>query len=176
MLFRSYAGASVLAIAERADVASGTLYRYFPSKAELFVEVFRDVCSRELTAVERAATSADSGTAMDRLDAIITIFAERALVSPTLAWSLIAEPVDPAVERVRLQFRAAYRTTIAALLRDGIRDGEIPPQNPELTATALVGAANEVLAGPLAHARTQVDTTDVIDALRTLWRRAAGAS
>ena len=49
-----YAGASVIAIAERAGVASGTLYRHFASKEELFVEVFRSVCSRE----ERAMAAA----------------------------------------------------------------------------------------------------------------------
>ena len=32
-----YGGASVMAIAERAGVASGTLYRHFSSKEELFV-------------------------------------------------------------------------------------------------------------------------------------------
>ena len=42
-----YAAASVIAIAERAGVAAGTLYRHFASKEELFVEVFRSVCARE---------------------------------------------------------------------------------------------------------------------------------
>jgi AcrR family transcriptional regulator len=36
-----YAAASVAAIAERGGVSAGALYRHFPSKAELFVEVFR---------------------------------------------------------------------------------------------------------------------------------------
>src|SRR5262249_10221517 len=37
-----YGAASVQAIAERTGVSTGALYRHFPSKAELFVEVFRD--------------------------------------------------------------------------------------------------------------------------------------
>lgn len=170
-----YSGASVAAIAQRAGVAAGTLYRHFPSKAELFVEVFRVVCSHEMEAAEAAATAAEVDGPLAQLDAIITVFAERALANPTLAWSLIAEPVDPAVERVRLQFRAAYRTTVASYVRGAIAAGEAPEQNAELTATALVGAANEVLAGPLAHPRTPADAALVTGALRTLWRRAAGA-
>ena len=36
-----YAATSVLAVADRAGVSAGALYRHFPSKAELFVEVLR---------------------------------------------------------------------------------------------------------------------------------------
>lgn len=168
-----YGGASVLAIADRAGVASGTLYRHFPSKADLFVEVFREVCGHEAEAADRAALGV--ADPVERIDAIITVFAARALANPTLAWSLIAEPVDPAVERVRLEFRAAYRTTIAAHIREAVATGAVPEQDPELTAAALVGAANEVLAGPLAPAQDRRAPKDVVAALRTLWHRALGA-
>ena len=43
-----YAGATVQAIADRAGVSAGALYRHFPSKAEMFVEVFRDAAKRDL--------------------------------------------------------------------------------------------------------------------------------
>ena len=52
-----YGAASVVAIAGRAGVAAGTLYRHFDSKEELFVEVFRSVCDREVQAMEAAAAS-----------------------------------------------------------------------------------------------------------------------
>ncbi len=170
---KGYGGASVLAIAEQAGVASGTLYRHFPSKADLFVEVFREVCGHEMAAARDAAAVAADPAA--RIDAIITTFAERALASPTLAWSLIAEPVDPAVERVRLEFRADYRETVAAFLRDAIAAGAAPPQDEDLTAAALVGAANEILAGPLAPAREHHRTAaETVNALRILWRRTGG--
>ena len=48
-----YGAASVVAIAERAGVASGTLYRHFASKEELFVDLFRSVCDREVRAMRR---------------------------------------------------------------------------------------------------------------------------
>jgi len=50
-----YGAASVAAIAERAGVAAGTLYRHFSSKEELFVELFREVCDREVRAMREAA-------------------------------------------------------------------------------------------------------------------------
>jgi AcrR family transcriptional regulator len=43
-----YAAASVTAIAGRAGVSAGALYRHFPSKAELFVQLFRETADREV--------------------------------------------------------------------------------------------------------------------------------
>jgi hypothetical protein len=40
----------VQAITDRLGVAAGALYRHFPSKVELFVEVFREAASRDLAA------------------------------------------------------------------------------------------------------------------------------
>ena len=39
----------------RAGVATGSVYRHFPSKAELFAEVFRRAAQREVDAVAGAA-------------------------------------------------------------------------------------------------------------------------
>src|SRR3982074_1830837 len=71
--------ASVIAIAERAGVAAGTLYRHFSSKEELFVEVFRSVCEREVRAMRIAAEQMPEGaTHVDRLETVLATFAERA--------------------------------------------------------------------------------------------------
>jgi AcrR family transcriptional regulator len=172
-----YGGASVVAIAERAGVASGTLYRHFPSKAELFVEVFRDVCEREIASAALAARTAER--AADKLDAVLANFAARALANPVLAWALIAEPVDPAIEQVRLDYRRTYTRHVERLLRAAIRQGDAPQQQTAITAAALVGAGNEVLAGPLsplARSRGRRDDERAIDTLRLLCRRATGVA
>ena len=73
-----YAAASVAAIAERAGVAAGTLYRHFASKEELFVEVFRAVCEGEERARRAAAAGmAGDAPAAERLRVILTTFARR---------------------------------------------------------------------------------------------------
>lgn len=170
-----YGGASVAAIAARAGVANGTLYRHFPSKADLFVEVFRDVCDREIAAATKAALTAED--AVGKIDAVLVNFARRAVANPLLAWALIAEPVDPAVERVRLEYRRTYTGHVARLVSAAIRQGQAPPQDAAIAAAALVGAGNEVLAGPLSPlAGDAHDPFDAIETLRTLCRRALGAA
>src|SRR5437588_2196774 len=83
-----YGAASVAAIAERAGVAAGTLYRHFASKQELFVEVFRSVCAREERAMRQAAQDMASAGSVPRLEAVLATFAQRALRNPRLAWAL----------------------------------------------------------------------------------------
>src|SRR6185503_9615027 len=119
-----YREAQVVAVAQRAEVATGTVYRHFPSKADLLTEVFRVASQREVDAV------ADAGgeTAGDRVAAAVETFARRALRGRRLAWALLAEPVDPAVEAERLQFRRAYADVFAAALREGVLNGSLPPQ------------------------------------------------
>src|SRR5664279_815949 len=45
-------------VAVRANVAAGTVYRYFPSKAELISELIAEVSRDELAAIRRAADAA----------------------------------------------------------------------------------------------------------------------
>ena len=142
-----YRAASVAAVAERAGVATGTVYRHFPSKSELFAEVFRRASQHEVDVVSSAA--AGPGPALDRIAGGVETFARRALRGRRLAWALLAEPVDPAVEAERLVFRRAYRDAFAAAVADGVASGELPEQDPELTAAAMVGAIGEALVGPL---------------------------
>jgi AcrR family transcriptional regulator len=138
-----YREASVAAVAAGAGVATGTVYRHFPSKAGLFAEVFRVASQHEVDAVVQAMTAPASPA--DRVALGVETFARRALRGRRLAWALLAEPVDPAVEAERLVFRHAYADAFASALREGVAEGELPPQDPEFTAAALVGAIGEVL-------------------------------
>jgi AcrR family transcriptional regulator len=163
-----YAGCSVAGVASRAGVATGTVYRHFPNKASLVTEVFREAAGREVAAVGAAMRGAD-----DPITAVIETFAGRAFKAPRLAYALLAEPVDPAVDAERLVFRRAYRALVATAIVAGVARGALPPQNPDVTAAALVGAVAEALVGPLAAGTAGVDT---IPSLITFARRATGGS
>ncbi|WP_027933431.1 TetR/AcrR family transcriptional regulator [Amycolatopsis thermoflava] len=164
---RGYAGCSVSAVAEKAGVATGTVYRHFPGKAELVVELFRIVVNHEVDAVRQAAER--PGTPAERVAAIVETFAERALKVPRQAYALLAEPVDAPIEAERIVFRRVFRDELARHVREGVRTGQLPPQDADLTAAALVGGAAEVLIGPLT-----TDSADAVGALRTFIFRALG--
>jgi AcrR family transcriptional regulator len=152
-----YREAQVAAVAQRAEVATGTVYRHFPSKADLLTEVFRVASQHEVDAVAEAA--GDAAAAPERLAAAVETFARRALRGRRLAWALLAEPVDPAVEAERLTYRRAFRDAYAAALPVHVDDRE-------LIAAALVGAIGEALVGPLSPtARAGRDEDALVAAL-----------
>jgi AcrR family transcriptional regulator len=139
--------AQVVAIAAAAGVATGTIYRYFPSKAELFAELLRVICQRELDVV--SSIRASDGSASERLGAAVGAFTRRALRSARLAYAIIVEPVDPEVDEVRLEYRRAQARVFESIIAEGIAAGEFPPQDARASAACLVGAFLEGLVGPL---------------------------
>ncbi|HEY2694628.1 MAG TPA: TetR/AcrR family transcriptional regulator [Pseudonocardiaceae bacterium] len=151
-----YAACSVSAVAARAGVATGTVYKHFPSKSDLLTEVFRYCAGHEVAIATEAA--GESGPPVERIAAYVETFATRALKSPRLAYALLTEPVDPAIEAERLVYRRAHRDVIAEIIADGVRTGALPPQNARYAASAAVGALSEGLVGPLFDGAPEADT------------------
>jgi AcrR family transcriptional regulator len=134
-----YASAGVHVVARRAGVAVGTVYRHFPSKGELFAEVFRRAAEPELDVVIEVS-AADGRPAAERIAAAVEAFCRRALAGPVLAYAQIAEPVDPAVESERLRLRVGYRDAFASVLDDGVAAGELRPHDTRTVAAAPLAA------------------------------------
>jgi AcrR family transcriptional regulator len=164
-----YAGCTVSTVAARAGVAAGTVYKHFDGKVALVAEVFRRVVTHEVAVVRRAAAA--SGTAAESTTAVLETFARRALKAPRRAYVLLAEPVDPVIDELRLEFRRAFRDVITEAIGRGVATGELPPQNASLVAAALVGALGEALIGPLA---TGAEDPDTIPTLIEFTLRAIG--
>jgi AcrR family transcriptional regulator len=144
-----YASASMQAIAARAGVATGSVYRHFPSKAQLFGEVFRRQATQELEVLEEIADEA--APALERLARATEVLARRALAAPTLAYAQIAEPVERRVEAERLVLRRGYRDAFARILADGVAQGELEPHDTQTYGAAILGALSEALVGPLSE-------------------------
>src|SRR6266540_1751032 len=155
------AAVQIAPVAVRANVAAGTVYRYFPSKAALISELSRD----ELAAIRRAADAAPGPSSA--LAGAVTTVAVHVLSQRKLAWGILAEPVDVDVSASRLASRREIASEIAARIDAAVRAGHLPAQDTALAATALLGALHESLVGPLAPDNLD-DPAKLRDAVQTV--------
>jgi AcrR family transcriptional regulator len=158
---QGFAAAQVAVVASVADVATGSVYRHFPSKSSLFSEMLRSVCQRELDVV-RAIADEPGRSALERIGAAVAAFVDRALQGEGLAYAVIAEPMDPEVDQVRLDARAALGRTFAELIEQGIASGELAQQDARIRGAAIVGAFLEGVVAPLASRAERTPDRDVI--------------
>jgi AcrR family transcriptional regulator len=166
-----FSGAHVAAVAEAASVATGTVYRHFPSKAELFAEALALNAQHEIDVI--AAVVDAEGAPFQRLADAVHIFARRAVRGRRLAYAMIAEPAEPAVDAARLKYRQALADIFEHLIRDGVAAGAFPPQDASASAACLIGALLEGLIGPLARDCGEVaDTRAVVEPIAAFCLRA----
>jgi AcrR family transcriptional regulator len=168
-------GAQVTTVAEAAGVATGTVYRYFPSKGELFAEALALNAQHEFDVV--AAVAQADGSAASRLADALRVFAGRAVRARRLAWAMIAEPAEPEVDAARLTYRRAFAEVFEKLIRAGISSGEFPAQNAAASAACVMGALSEGLIGPLApEAPDLADNRALVEAIVCFCLQAVAAS
>ncbi|MGH8053834.1 MAG: TetR/AcrR family transcriptional regulator [Stenotrophomonas sp.] len=169
-----YRNAPITAVAAEAGVSTGLIYRHFPSKAELFVEVLTAAVEHELEIL--SAIADEALPAPQRLQRAVASFVRRAMAGPGLAYAFIAEPVDPEVEAERIRCKRLFGDVFKRILDDGVRSGELPAQDLDISAACIVGAFTEALVGPTAPSRDGLrDGEHLVDAISALCLRAAGA-
>jgi AcrR family transcriptional regulator len=196
------AAVQIMPVAERAGIAAGTVYRYFPSKDDLVAALVGATAEREIAAIRKAAAAAPG--ALSGLAAAIMAFAAGTLRARRLAWAMLAEapppypppqagegkskfPLPLAGEGREGAGRFAFRRNIGdefeILIRAAIAAGHLPDQPPTVMAAAVIGATVESLVGPLApnsagpddeYAAVQTLTLFALRALGVVDARARG--
>jgi len=157
-------------VAQRADIAAGTVYRYFPSKNNLVAEVIAATAEKELGAMRTAADAAPGP--LSALAACIATFAARALNDRRLAWAVLAEPVDANIDLLRVEFRRAIASELEGRINTAIVGRHLPDQDARFGAPAIVGALLEGLIGPLASPPANV--RDAVQSVTLFALRALG--
>lgn len=160
-------------IAHAAGVGVGSLYKHFPSQAELLAEIYDRTVSHELT-VLREVFEAGEGEALERLAAGVRTFCERSLEAGNLAHALMFEPAGRIVDEHRLRLREAFRVAIAGLIGEAVREGALQPHDVATSSAAVVGIMTETLVGPLSgtagrrsrRTRAEFITTIAVGAVR----------
>lgn len=162
-------GLKISQVAERAGVATGSVYKYFDSKQALCAEVFKVATIKEVEKVRQQALGNRDESCTQRLLNTIEVFAQRAIQGRRLSYALLAEPVDPGVDQERLIYRQAYADIFITLIEEGIERGEFRPQVASISAAAITGALSEALVAPLATAvkdNKDVETKALITAIQ----------
>jgi AcrR family transcriptional regulator len=167
------AAVQIVAVAARAGIAAGTVYRYFPGKTDLVAALLAEIAEREIGALCRAADAAPGP--LSALSAAIMTFAARALRERRLAFAAIAEPVDAELEAARVAFRKSLAAEFAARIVAAIAEGRLPEQDAGLAAAALTGLLVEGLIGPLAPDAAGRER-DIVQSLTLVALRALGVA
>lgn len=152
-----FAGTRAKDIAQKSGVSEGTVFRYFPTLAQLFVEVYRSVASQEIEVVREVAQG--EGAASERVAAVIQVHLDRALRRPGLAHALVAEPLSAELEAVRLVHRRYFQDVLADIMSDGVTAGEYRHFDVETAAACITGSIVEALVLPVA--RSEVGAPDL---------------
>jgi AcrR family transcriptional regulator len=144
------AAVQIVPVAQRAGIATGTVYRYFPGKTDLVAALLAEISAREIAALRRAGDIAPGP--LSALSAAIMTFATRALRHRRLSFAAIAEPVDAELDATRFGFRKALAAEFTTRIAAAVAGGHLPEQDTALAGAALLGLLVEALIGPLAPA------------------------
>lgn len=132
-----FPGVSIEAVAARSGVAKTTIYRHWPTRADLLVAAFRHMSCD--------APQADTGDVRDDLVLLISGLAEqlRSERWATALPSLAAEALhDPGFAELHSAFVAERRQKVLDVIRRGVERGQLPPD----TDAGLLGT---MVAGPV---------------------------
>jgi AcrR family transcriptional regulator len=142
------AAVQIAAVAARAGIAAGTVYRYYPSKTELVAALSAALSAQDMAALARMADAAPGP--LSALAAMFATFAARTSAQRPLVFAMMAEPVEPDIDAARAAYRAALAAEFERRIRSALAGGHLPDQDAALAAAALIGALIESLTGALA--------------------------
>ena len=140
-----YHGTRIDSVSQRAGVAKGTIYNYFPSKEAVLETLVADAC---LLAADAALGTPDDAPTRARLEAFVAANLRWAQGRRSLAVLFARELLAGDAEMKRLIRRASAPCVkkLAAIFQDGIDRGEVRSDAaPQALAYTFISLANMLL-------------------------------
>ena len=135
---KGYTGATVDDIAEAAGLAKGTLYLYFPSKREVYLEALKQGLAALIEETRRNIEAAP--TAAEKIRAFIATRIRYSEENRDFVAIYHAEFAHMGLDYLSHEFRDLYRKqirTLEALLRGAAEQGQVRPVRAEAAAVPL---------------------------------------
>ncbi|MDB5511723.1 MAG: TetR/AcrR family transcriptional regulator [Enterovirga sp.] len=152
---RGFAGFSVDEVARRAGAGKPTIYRWWPSRADLLLEVYLTERSARVSEPETGSLSGDLAAL-----ARATLAAWRGTPAGAALRGLIAEAQrgDAALLALWGRFLPAWLQPVRSVLGDAVRRGEVDPADIELVVELYSGFLwRRLLTGQTDDDRTAID-------------------
>lgn len=144
-----FRGTTTPAIASRASVAEGTIYRHFNSKEHLLNEVYRESQRWALGVVREVEDADRAARAQDRLVRLARRFFESADRDPAALRMVLFNSEESSLDERSREQANEFRKALQQVLAAGKSDGLIRPGPAELWSAvwlALIGFAAEKVA------------------------------
>jgi TetR/AcrR family transcriptional regulator of autoinduction and epiphytic fitness len=130
-----YGPLTIEAVAARAGVGKSTIYRHWSGKLDLVEDAYRTL--------KAPVQAPDQGTVRERIIGLleqVACLVEESTYSACMPALIEAAEHDPQVRDLHRRFSLERRAIIVDLLREGVKDGELPADaDTEILADALVG-------------------------------------
>lgn len=145
-LAKNYADVTMGQLARRSGVTKGALYHHFPSKEDLYLQMMHAALARKRALFSRALASGRG--CRERLGRLTQAFFDlpkdeiglMRLVRRDV--NIFAPPVRANLVR---SYQASLPSLVEAVIREGIRDGELAPADPRLLAWHFVATVEVTL-------------------------------
>jgi TetR/AcrR family transcriptional regulator, regulator of autoinduction and epiphytic fitness len=133
---RGFANFTMEGVAEAAGVAKSTVYRYWPTKLSLLRDALEGLN-------RQPDVEPEAGRARARIERLLEHLATAlsdSVLSACIPALIEAAEHHPEVAKFLHQYSDRRRSTLTAVIRTGIEEGELPTHlDPELAALALSG-------------------------------------
>jgi AcrR family transcriptional regulator len=168
---KGYNGTTVREIVAFAGVTKPVLYYYFRNKEGIYIELIRGAFAKFDALLDE--TSTERGNATEKLlrfsDRVFALFMENIKVA-RLMYSIYYGPPQGApffdFDAVHLRLQEVVRS----LIREGIRQGELPKGNMEDRVWIILGAVNIAMEVNLSHPEKAMDRKGFVRILNLILR------